>query len=398
MAPSPNIAFRWLKANEWALVFSILAVIAGTAILDSNHSYVKAPNDALRDNIRRIAPIGMMALGATVVIIAGGIDLSAGSMAALSGTICACVMLALAGDKLSSGQTVGPAIIACGVACSLFASLVIGTMHTWMITSLRLPPFIVTLGSLVGLRSLAQALCVYVTSKVKNSRSIDLPFNDPFFDLLKDQVLISLSLMLCLALSIGFILSRTVLGRHLHALGGNEQASLLCGVRTENVKWFAYVVSAFCSALAGIFFIAEGGAKPTITANGYELTAIAASVVGGCSLQGGIGTVPGTILGAIFLRAVVDAVARIIKTSSSVYEGMIIGTIVVIAVTITQLRQIRQSGRQLFPGMLGKLAIPCLMLMCGLVGLITAGPTAGIGGLLLAGTVIAGICLSERTS
>lgn len=371
-----------LRANEWALVLSILMVIAGTAALDRNHAYVRFPARVLEDNCRRLAPLGILALGAAVVIIAGGIDLSLGATAALSGTLCASLMLALGGQRFDTSGGVGAEVLSVAIGASLLLGLIVGTLHTWMITTLGLPPFIVTLGSLVGLRSLARALCYFMTGRFKGSSSEDLPFSDPFFDLLKDEVWISIVLLLALAAVTWIVLARTVLGRHLYALGGNEQAARLSGIRTENVKWFAYCFSALCASLAGVFYIAEAGAKPSTLASGYELNAIAAAVVGGCSLQGGIGTIPGTLLGAVFLRAIVDAVARIIKTSSDIYEGIIVGIVVVLAVTFGQLRHFHQSGRQLFPGLLGLLAIPCLALACGVVGLITIGSAgAAVGGL-----------------
>jgi ribose/xylose/arabinose/galactoside ABC-type transport system permease subunit len=380
----------WIRANEWALVLSILVVVAGTAAFDRSHSYVNYPVRSLQDNGRRLAPIGILALGAAVVIISGGIDLSLGSMAALSGTLCATLLMALGGERFNTDEGVGALVWSAAIGASLFTGLMVGAMHTWMITALRLPPFIVTLGSLVGLRSLGRALCYYMTGRFKGSSSEDLPFSDPFCDFLTARVELSILLLALLAGLTWLILSRTVLGRHIYALGGNEQAARLSGIRTENVKWFAYSFSAVCASLTGVFYIAEAGAKPTTLASGYELTAIAAAVVGGCSLQGGIGTIPGTILGAIFLRAVVDSVARIIKTSSDVYEGMIVGIVVVLAVTFAQLREIRQSGRQLFPGLLGFVVVPCLAVTCGLLGLITAGWAAGIGGLALALVALVG--------
>jgi hypothetical protein len=96
----------------------------------------------------------------------------------------------------------------------------------------------------------------------------------------------------------------------------------------------------------------------------------AAAVVGGCSLQGGVGTVTGTILGALFLRIVIDAVAKLIKAGADVYEGMIVGIVVVLAVTLTQFRQLVQSGREFFPGVRGAFAIPTLAMGTGLLAMI----------------------------
>ena len=117
------------------------------------------------------------------------------------------------------------------------------------------------------------------------------------------------------------LLRQTVVGRHLYALGGNEQAARLSGIRTDRLKWLAYCISAMCASLAGILFIGDQSvADPQTLGRGYELNAIAAAVVGGCSLQGGVGTVSGTILGCLFLRSVIDGIAKIIKTGADVYR------------------------------------------------------------------------------
>jgi ribose/xylose/arabinose/galactoside ABC-type transport system permease subunit len=379
-AGSHSGLFGFLKPNEWALVFSILLVIAGTATLDKSHAYVRFPKTAIQDNARRIAPLGILALGAAVVIISGGIDLSVGSVAALSGTICATLLLALGGDRFDTDEGLPASILAIAISVAVASGLVIGTLHTWLITVLRLPPFIVTLGSLVGLRSFARALCWFMTGRFKGSSSEELPFSDPFFRFLNsgDWIWIAVLVMLVIAIKTWVLLNWTVLGRHIYAMGGNEQAARLSGIRTENVKWFVYCFSATCASLAGVFYIAESGAKPSTLAAGYELNAIAAAVVGGCSLQGGVGTVIGTILGVVFLRAVVDSVARIVRGQSDMYEGMIVGMVVVLAVTFSQLRQIQQSGRQMFPGALGWLAIPGLSGAVALVVLVSLGVQAGI--------------------
>ena len=109
-----------------------------------------------------------------------------------------------------------------------------------------------------------------------------------------------------------------------------------------------------------------------------EPGAIAAAVVGGCSLTGGVGTVPGTVLGTIFLRVVIDAVSKIIKTGADVYEGLIVGVVVVIAVTFSQLGQMGRHGRRLLPGALGLCVIPTLALLCGGVAALTAGRDVGL--------------------
>jgi ribose/xylose/arabinose/galactoside ABC-type transport system permease subunit len=278
--------------------------------------------------------------------------------------------------------TVGPAGIAAAVGAALLSGLLVGTLHTWLITAIRLPPFIATLATLVGLRSFARAMCLFVTKERWGSESQQINVNTPFFAWLKEHnVWIMTGTFLVLAVVTWLILSRTVLGRHLYALGGNEQAARLSGIRTENVKWFAYCFGSLTAALAGIFLMADSSvAQPGTLARGYELNAIAAAVVGGCSLQGGVGTVPGTVLGALFLRLVIDAVSKLIKASADVYEGMIVGIIVALAVTFTQVGRRGQSGHSLFSGARGLAAIPTIAIFTALLATMAAGNVAALQG------------------
>lgn len=388
-AGSPRARRGWLlRTHEWALIGSILAVIAATALADANHAYLRKPQQCLKDNLRNLAPIGMLALGATVVIIAGGIDLSLGSTAAFCATICISLMVVLSPEgTFGIGKPLASWIVVVACLGSMLTGLMIGTLHTWLIVALRLPPFIVTLGTLVGLRSFARAITTWVTRNYRGggTGSEEIQFNEPFIEYLDSNVWISVTVLAVLALVIWVVLSSTVLGRHVYALGGNEQASILSGIRTNNVKWFAYAFSGLAASLAGVFYIAkQHSLSPATMAGGHELNAIAAAVVGGCSLQGGVGTVIGTVLGAVFLQAVVDAVQRIVKTNSNMYEGLIVGIVVVLAVTVSQLDQILR-GRRLFEGKLGLAAIPIFSLVAGMLALITAGERVGLvaGGVVL---------------
>ena len=369
---------RLLRPGEWALLAAILVAVALTALLDANHSYWFRPLESLRDIARNTALLGIFALGATLVIIAGGIDLSAGSMIALSGTVAAATMLALDPQAVTGFKPVGPAVVAVACAAALLVGFLVGTLHAWLITAIRLPPFIATLATLVGLRSFARALCESTTAAFTPTKSALINVSDQLFKAVRDNVWIPVAVFGGLAFVTWLILTRTVLGRHVHALGGNESAARLAGIRTENVKWFAYCFGAMTAALAGLFYVAnESVAAPVNQGRGHELNAIAAAVVGGCSLTGGVGTVPGTVLGAIFLRVVIDAVSKIIKTGADVYEGLIVGIVVVIAVTFSQVGQMAKGGRRLLGGPLGLCAIPTLALLCGAVVAMTATGRAG---------------------
>lgn len=382
----------FLFSSEVALLVAIVVVIVAAALLDSNHSYFRLDDidDIARNVARNTALLGIFALGASVVIISGGIDLSAGSTIAFAGSVCACVMLMLTPQALMSQQPLGAAVVAAGVFSALAAGLMVGTLHAWLITAVRLPPFIATLATLVGLRSLGRAMIEFVTRSFTSGKNSQIYVYDPFFRYLRENVWVPVAVFLVLAVFTWIVLSRTVLGRHLYALGGNEQAARLSGIRTENVKWVAYCFAAITASIAGVFYIAnESVAAPVNQGRGQELNAIAAAVVGGCSLQGGIGTVPGVVLGALFLQIVIDAVAKVIKTSADVYEGLIVGIVVVMAVTFSQFRQIFATGRAMFSGALGLCVIPVLVSLGAAIMLMTVGKVgaagAGIGLLVLLG-------------
>lgn len=390
---------RWPAwSSEWTLLIAVVVAVVVTAAIDSNHSYLYRPLESLRDIARNTALLGIFALGAAVVIIAGGIDLSLGSMIAFSGMVCGTTMLALAPEEMMAAKPVGGWVVAAGISMSLLAGLAVGTLHAWLVTSIRLPPFIATLATLVGLRSLARALCESTTAALTPSKSAQIYVSDPFFKMLRDNVWISVAVFAVLALATWVLLTRTILGRHVHALGGNEEAARLAGIRTENVKWFAYCFSAMAAALAGIFYVAnESVAAPVNQGRGHELNAIAAAVVGGCSLAGGVGTVPGTVLGTVFLRVVIDAVSKVIKTGADVYEGLIVGVVVVIAVTFGQLGQ-RSGSRQLLPGPLGLAAIPVLAIFCGGTVAMTSGTMPGVGAGVVAMALLGGLRAWESRS
>ena len=369
----------WPSQNEWSLLVAIVLAIFFTALVDTNHTYFFRPLESLRDIARNSAMLGIFSLGAAVVIIAGGIDLSSGSMIALSGTVCSVTMLALAPTEMMAFKPVGTVVVFIAVLASLVTGFFIGTLHTWLITVVRLPPFIATLATLVGLRSFARALCESSTAVLTPTKSALINVADPAFKVVRDNVWFSVMTFLILAFFTWLMLSRTVLGRHLKALGGNEQAARLAGIHTENVKWFAYCFGAMTAALAGLFYIAnESVAAPVNQGRGHELNAIAAAVVGGCSLSGGVGTVQGTVLGAFFLRVVIDAVSKIIKTGADVYEGLIVGVVVVLAVTFAQGVNDLRHDRRILPGSLGLCTIPVLALLAGSLASMTTGAASGM--------------------
>jgi ribose/xylose/arabinose/galactoside ABC-type transport system permease subunit len=191
---------------------------------------------------------------------------------------------------------------------------------------------------------------------------------------------VPLSFFVLVVAGMWLLLARTIVGRHIYAMGGNEEAARLSGIRTERLKWLAYVLGAMTASLAGVLYCAEvTTADPEKVGRAYELNAIAAAVVGGCSLMGGIGTIPGVILGALFLRVVIDAVPKVIKQGAADdWQGLVIGVLVVLAVAFNELRRGTGTAKAFFPGALGAWTIAILGVFFGSLVGVSSNVTAGL--------------------
>ena len=356
----PSLMYRLWSTVEFKLILAWLSVVVVTVLLDPGHTYWNNPGNAAELIIRNSVLLGFFALGSAVIIISGGIDLSSGSVIAMSATVFGSLLISLDPTGFREGHIATWAVVVAFLG-TLLSGAMVGTLHAWLITCVGLPPFIATLATLVGLRSFSRGVTLAMTN---NKSQIDFP-DLALRDSLKNVTYVSI-VFLVLAFAIWFLMSRTVIGRHLHAMGGNEQAARLSGIRTERLKWLAYVIGSVSASMVGIVYFADtGSAKPDILARGYELNAIAASVIGGCSLQGGIGTIPGTILGCLFLRTVIDSVNKIVGSGADVYEGMIVGIVVVMAVTFSQ-RAGTTRAQKFFATPIGWACIPVLSILTGI--------------------------------
>jgi len=375
--------------TELSLIIAFIAVVLGTIWLDQSKSYVHKPTENAKEVLRQTSILGIVALGATIVIISGGIDLSAGSVMAFSGVICGSIILRLApqnarGTPLTENISVW--ITLAGVGGTLLVAVLVGTFHAWLITVVKLPPFVATLASLVGLRSLGRVIVQDVNLAITGESNTQMYVKGAAFRVLGQTVWVPLISFLFLSVLCWILLTKTVIGRHLLAMGGNEQAARLSGIRTDRLKWLAYCVGAVTAAMGGIMYSANvGQANPATDAVGFELNAIAAAVVGGCSLAGGIGTVSGTMLGALFLRTVMDSVAKTVKSKPDDFQGLIVGILVVLAVTLNEQSSGRSLQRRYFPGGLGVLTWLILSLLAGLIsgamstkGKLTTGLSVGL--------------------
>ncbi|MCF2150605.1 ribose ABC transporter permease [Desmonostoc muscorum LEGE 12446] len=274
-------------------------------------------------NILRQASINIvLATGMTFVILTGGIDLSVGSMLAVSAVVALLVSLL-------------PAIGWAALPAGLLAGLLLGLVNGALITFLDVPPFIVTLGSLTALRGVA-----YLIAKGTTIINRDINFawiGNSYIGPLPWLVIIAL---LTVAGS-WFVLRQTVLGVQIYAVGGNERAARLTGIKVNRVLLFVYGVSGLLSGLAGIMSASRLYSASGLLGQGYELDAIAAVILGGTSFTGGIGTIGGTLLGALIIAVLNNGLTLL--NMSFFWQLVVKGLVIIAAVMIDRIR--RRSRR-----------------------------------------------------
>ncbi|MDR3212046.1 MAG: ABC transporter permease [Planctomycetota bacterium] len=270
------------------------------------------------DNLsRQIVPILLVGIAQSYVLITGNIDLSIGSVAGMSCMISATLMAAGYNPWLS-------------IVFTLACCLCIGWLNGVLVARCKLPPFIATLGTMTIARGIAQiANNNYNTDYIGDSSQT---FRDMFYYGKSLSVFNPVWLALILWLVFNFILSRTRTGRHIYAIGSNVEASRLSGVNVAHTTNIAYLVSAFCSAVVGLYFTATTGMGAMDSGNMYELYAVAAAVIGGVSTLGGQGLLLGTIIGAS-IWAVLQNGLQFAKAPVAI-QNIVVGAIVIISVLL----------------------------------------------------------------
>jgi len=286
--------------------------------------------------VKHVAINAILAIGMTFVILGGGIDLSVGSIAGLCGMI--------AGALLSEGLVLRPVGVVIHfhawlvVLIALLAGMLIGAANGWLVSRLRVAPFIATLGVLYVARGTAMLMSGGATFP---NLAGNAALGNTGFPLVGTATPLGVPapiwLMAVLALVGMFVAGRTPFGRQVYAIGGNPRAALLAGVRVARVTLLVYVVSGFCAALVGLIVAAELGAAHPATGETFELNAIAAVVLGGTSLMGGRGTIGGTLIGAFVIGVLADGL--VLLGVSEFWQMVIKGLVIVLAVILDQFQK-----------------------------------------------------------
>jgi ribose transport system permease protein len=303
----------------------IALCIAGTLL---NGEF--ATLDNMMNVLTRTAFIGIIAVGMTFVIISGGIDLSVGSMAAL---IAGCMIYFM--NKLSlgvGGVMLAPlTIVVLGICMAIVLGAVFGLVHGLLITKGNIEPFIVTLGTLGIFRS----FLTYLADG--GALTLDSTLADLYGPVYYATVLgmpFPIWIFLLVAVAGAVILNRTTFGRHVQAIGSNEQVSRHAAIHVDFVKLSTYMLLGICVGIATVLYVPRLGSASPTTGLLWELEAIAAVVVGGTALKGGEGRIIGTVIGAILL----SVISNILNLTSiiSVYLNAAVQGVVIIAVAFLQ--------------------------------------------------------------
>lgn len=303
----------------------LIFVILATIVL-SDGIFLRPFN--LENLIRRTALYGIISIGVGFVIITGGIDLSIGSVVCLIG--CGLPWLLTIQDwSLSSS-----------LLAAFFVSILIGLMHGLLITKLKLQPFVVTLCGLLMYRGITRGFTGDQTqgfgTDFKSIRSIStaeipIPFVENF------GLPAPCLFLIFVAIVSSLFLNQTIYGRYLLALGRNEEAARYSGIATDRMIVLAYVICAFTAGLGGVLFVMDvGSAQPVDFGNFYELYAIAAAVLGGCSLRGGQGTILGIVIGAALMQVLRNMITLVDMIPTHI-EYAVIGAVILCGVSADEI-------------------------------------------------------------
>jgi inositol transport system permease protein len=311
--------------NKYGIFLVFIAMLIVASILSP--AFLSKTN--LINVVRQMSVVGLIALGVTGVIVSAGIDLSSGSVVGLSAVVAASLSqlpdYPAAFYKGLQVPLFGAILAACGVGA------LVGLINGSLVAKTRIPPFIATLGTLTAIRGLA---LLYTGGRPISDLTDGYNFigqGDLF------GIPVPILLLVLMALVTHVLYSQTKFGKYVYAIGGNEQAARVSGINVGKYKMLMYVYAGFLAGLAGLVVSARIGSGQPGLGQGYELDAIAAAVIGGASLSaGGIGTVAGTVVGALIIGVLNNILD--LTNVSAYWQQIIKGCIIVGAVILDQLK------------------------------------------------------------
>lgn len=299
--------------DKYGILMGLIILIAIMAF--ASPVFFTANN--LLNILKQVSVIGIVSMGMTLIIISGGIDLSVGSILALSAVV-------------SSLYAQGDMPVLYPVILGILVGASIGAINGIITAKGRIAPFIVTLGMMTAARGLALIL--------SNGMPV-AGVSETFITLGRGEILglpVPILIFLIVFLITSVVLKKTKFGRHVYAIGGNEQAALVSGININRTKIMVYIYGGILTGLAGVLLAARVGAGQPNAAVGYELDAIAAVVIGGVSFSGGIGTAGGTLLGVLIIGVINNSLDLL--NVQSYYQQIIKGFIIVAAVLLDRKR------------------------------------------------------------
>jgi inositol transport system permease protein len=324
---------RWQRAaGAFRTIFSkygIFLVFIAMLIVASILSPAFLSKTNLINVVRQMSVVGLIALGVTGVIVSAGIDLSSGSVVGLAAVVAASLSQQPDYPAAFFKGLQLPIIVPVLAACAVGAA--VGLLNGTLVAKTRIPPFIATLGTLTAIRGLA---LLYTSGRPIGDLTDDYNFIGQG-DVL--GIPVPIVILVLMAIVTHVLYSQTKFGKYVYAIGGNEQAARVSGINVGKYKMLMYVYAGFLAGLAGLVVSARIGSGQPGQGAGYELDAIAAAVIGGASLSaGGIGTVPGTIVGALIIQVLNNILD--LTNVSAYWQQIVKGCIIVGAVIIDQLK------------------------------------------------------------
>jgi ribose transport system permease protein len=270
--------------------------------------------------LQQITVNAVIALGISVVIFTGGIDLSVGAVLAVSGVVL---------GKITVNMGMSPLFAS---VCAVLIGALFGLLNGVLVSKFKLQPMIATLGTMSIARGTALTLAQgrTITGYSPSFRWIGSG------TILGTEIPVQIIFMLLLYLLIFYLLRFRKTGRYIYSIGGNEEATRLSGINVMKYKTIAYLISGVMASIAGIILVSKLNSAQSIAGEGYELDAIASSVIGGASLLGGFGSVWGTLLGAIIMGVIRNGL--VLMNVSSNLQRLIIGVIIIAAVLLDTFR------------------------------------------------------------